>query len=181
MPKRELFYTDRASLKHIVDTIVYATGDDDLFVHLRQGASYQALYVVFSRSRHSGQMERDLTQKYNDEFGPITFVTSADLGNSAMIVFYFDSARLTQPVNVERAREIAAQEGEHLVRPRLVGDGPPLRRRGRPEAVQSLRPHRVAQRRLSRNDSARAGAPGHRLPRAAGRGSGRARPSPVHR
>jgi len=110
MPKRELFYTDRASLKHIVDTIVYATGDDDLFVHLRQGASYHALYVVFSRSRHSGQMERDLTQKYHDEFGPITFVTSADLGNSAMIVFYFDSARLTQPVNVERAREIAAQE-----------------------------------------------------------------------
>ncbi|HQZ18724.1 MAG TPA: NAD-glutamate dehydrogenase, partial [Vicinamibacteria bacterium] len=110
MPKRELFYTDRASLKHIVDTIVFATGDDDLFVHLRQGAGYQALYVVFSRSRYSGQMERDLTQKYRDEFGSITFVTSADLGNSSMIVFYFDGDELKDPVNVERAREIAAQE-----------------------------------------------------------------------
>jgi glutamate dehydrogenase len=110
MPKRELFYTDRTSLKHIVDTIVFASGDDDLFVHLRQGAGYQALYVVFSRSRYSGQMERDLTQRYRDEFGSITFVTSADLGNSSMIVFYFDGDHLTEPVNVERAREIAAQE-----------------------------------------------------------------------
>ncbi len=110
MPKRELFYTDRASLKHIVDTIVFATGDDDLFVHLRQGAGYRALYVVFSRSRYSGQMERDLTQRYRDEFGPITFVTSADLGNSSMIVFYFDGDHFAQPVNVERAREIAAHE-----------------------------------------------------------------------
>ncbi len=110
MPKRELFYTDPASLKHIVDTIVFATGDDDLFVHLRQGAGYLALYAVFSRSRYSGQMERDLTQRYQDEFGSITFVTSADLGNSAMIVFYFDGDHLTEPVNVERAREIAAHE-----------------------------------------------------------------------
>jgi glutamate dehydrogenase len=110
MPKRELFYTDRASLKHIVDTIVFATGDDDLFVHLRPGAGYQALYVVFARSRYSGQMERDLTQKYRDEFGAITFVTSADLGNSAMIVFYFDGDHLLQPIDVERAREIAAHE-----------------------------------------------------------------------
>ncbi len=110
MPKRELFYTDRTSLKHIVDTIVFATGDDDLFVHLRQGAGYQALYLVFSRSRYSGQMERDLTEKYRAEFGPITFVTSADLGASSMIVFYFDGDHLTEPVNVERAREIAAHE-----------------------------------------------------------------------
>jgi len=110
MPKRELFYTDRTSLKHIVDTIIFATGDDDLFVHLRQGAGYQALYLVFSRSRYSGQMERDLTQKYRDEFGPITFVSSADLGNSSMIVFYFDGDHLSEPVNVDRAREIAAHE-----------------------------------------------------------------------
>ena len=110
MPKRELFYTDRTSLKHIVDTIIFATGDDDLFVHLRQGAGYQALYLVFSRSRYSGQMERDLTEKYRDEFGPITFVTSADLGNSSMIVFYFDGDQMTEPVNVDRAREIASQE-----------------------------------------------------------------------
>ncbi len=110
MPKRELFYTDRASLKHIVDTIVFATGDDDLFVHLRQGAGYQALYLVFSRSRYSGQIERDLTQKYQDEFGPVTFVTSADLGASSMIVFYFDGEHLTEALNVDRAREIAAHE-----------------------------------------------------------------------
>jgi len=110
MPRRELFYTDRSSLKHIVDTIVFASGDDDLFVHLRPGAGYQALYVVFSRSRYSGQMERDLTQRYSEEFGSITFVTSADLGNSSMIVFYFDGDDLTEPVNIERARDIAAQE-----------------------------------------------------------------------
>ncbi|MEO8359188.1 MAG: NAD-glutamate dehydrogenase domain-containing protein [Vicinamibacteria bacterium] len=110
MPKRELFYTDRASLKHIVDTIVFASGDDDVFLHLRAGAGYQALYLVFSRSRYSGQMERDLTHKYTEEFGPITFVTSADLGNSSIIVFYFDGDHLTEPVNTERAREIAAQE-----------------------------------------------------------------------
>jgi glutamate dehydrogenase len=110
MPKRELFYTDRASLKHIVDTIVFASGDDDLFVHLRPGAGYQALYVVFSRSRYSGQMERDLTQRYREEFGAITFVTSADLGNSSMIVFYFDGDDLKEPVNIERAREIAEKE-----------------------------------------------------------------------
>ena len=110
MPKRELFYTDRTSLKHIVDMIVFATGDDDIFVHLRQGAGYQALYLVFSRSRYSGQMERDLTQKYAEEFGPITWVTSADLGNSSMIVFYFDGDQMSEPVKVDRAREIAAQE-----------------------------------------------------------------------
>jgi glutamate dehydrogenase len=110
MPKRELFYTDRGSLKHIVDTIVFATGDDDLFVHLRAGAGYQALYLVLSRSRYSGQMERELTRKYAEEFGAITWVTSADLGNSSMIVFYFDGGEVAEPVNVERAREIAAQE-----------------------------------------------------------------------
>ena len=110
MPKRELFYTDRASLKHIVDTIVFATGDDDLFVHLRQGAGYQALCVVFSRARYSNQIERDLARMYREEFGPITFVTSADLGNATMIVFYFDSDHLNEPVNAERAREIAAEE-----------------------------------------------------------------------
>ena len=110
MPKRELFYTDRASLKQIVDKIVFATGDEDLFVQVRQGAGYQALYVVFSRSRYSGQMERDLAQKYRDEFGPITFVTSADLGNTSMIVFYFDGEHVTEPINVTRAEEIVAQE-----------------------------------------------------------------------
>ena len=110
MPKRELFYTDRASLKQIVDKIVFATGDDDLFIQVRQGAGYQALYVVFSRLRYSGQMERDLTQKYQDAFGPITFVTSADLGNTSMIVFYFDGDHLTEPIDVERAEQIAAQE-----------------------------------------------------------------------
>jgi len=110
MPKRELLYTDRASLKHIVDTIVFATGDDDIFVHLRQGAGYQALYLVFSRLRYSGQMERDLTHRYQDQFGPITFVSSSDLGNSSMIVFYFDGDRLSEPVNVDLARDMAAQE-----------------------------------------------------------------------
>ena len=110
MPKRELFYTDRSSLKQIVDKIVFATGDDDLFVQVRQGAGYQALYVVFSRLRYSGQMERDLTQRYRDEFGPITFVTSADLGNTSMIVFYFDGEHVGEPINIERAETIAAQE-----------------------------------------------------------------------
>ncbi len=110
MPKRELFYTDRTSLKQIVDKIVFATGDDDLFVQVRQGSVYQALYVVFSRSRYSGQMERDLKKKYQDEFGPITFVTSADLGNTSMIVFYFDGEHLDAPIDVARAEKIAAQE-----------------------------------------------------------------------
>jgi glutamate dehydrogenase len=110
MPKRELFYIDRGSLKQIVDKIVFATGDDDLFVQARQGVSYQALYVVFSRLRYSGQMERDLTQRYRDEFGPITFVTSADLGNTSMIVFYFDGEHLSEPIDIERAEAIAAQE-----------------------------------------------------------------------
>jgi glutamate dehydrogenase len=110
MPKRELFYTDRISLKQIVDKIVFAAGDEDLFVRVRQGAGYQALYVVFSRLRYSGQMERDLTQRYRDEFGHITFVTSADLGNTSMIVFYFDGEHVTEPINIERAERIAAQE-----------------------------------------------------------------------
>jgi len=107
MPKRELFYTDRASLKKIVDKIVFATGDDDLFVQIRQGAGYQALYVVFPHSRYSVQMERDLKRKYEEAFGPITFVTSADLGSTSMIVFYFD---LKGPLDISRAEEIASQE-----------------------------------------------------------------------
>ncbi len=110
MLKRELFYTNRTALKHIVDTIVFATGDDDLVVHLRQGAGYQALYLAFSRLRYSGQIERDLTAKYVDEFGPITFVSSADLGAFSMIVFYFDGGEVTEPIDLNRAREIAAQE-----------------------------------------------------------------------
>ncbi|HEV7667032.1 MAG TPA: NAD-glutamate dehydrogenase domain-containing protein [Thermoanaerobaculia bacterium] len=110
MPKRELFYTDRASLKKIVDKIVFATGDDDLFVQVRQGAVYQALYVVFPRSRYSVQMERDLKKRYEEAFGPITFVTSADLGNTSMIVFYFDGEHLTGPLDASRAEEIASRE-----------------------------------------------------------------------
>jgi len=110
MLKRELFYTGRSALKHIVDTIVFATGDDDLVVHLRQGAGYQALYLAFSRLRYSGQIERDLTDKYREEFGPITFVSSADLGAFSMIVFYFDGDHVTEAIDLNRAREIAAQE-----------------------------------------------------------------------
>ncbi len=109
MPKRELFYTDRASLKRIVDQIVFATGADDLFVQIRRGAVYQALYVVFPHSRYSVQMERDLKKKFEDAFGPITFVTSADLGYTSMIVFYFDGEN-TGPLDASRAEEIAAQE-----------------------------------------------------------------------
>ncbi|MBK5256799.1 MAG: NAD-glutamate dehydrogenase [Vicinamibacteria bacterium] len=110
MQKRELFYTDRAVLKNIVDTIVFATGDDDLVVHVRQGAGYQALYLAFSRMRYSGQIERDLTLKYREEFGPITFVSSADLGAFSMIVFYFDGDTVTEAIDLDRARDIAAVE-----------------------------------------------------------------------
>lgn len=110
MPKRELFYTDRASLKRIVDQIVFATGADDLFVQIRQGAVYQALYLVFPHSRYSVQMERDLKKKYQEAFGPITFVTSADLGYTSMIVFYFDGENLAEPLDASRAEEIASQE-----------------------------------------------------------------------
>ena len=109
MPKRELFYTDRASLKRIVDKIVFATGDDDLFVQIRQSAVYQALYLVFPHSRYSVQMERDLKKRYEAAFGPITFVTSADLGNTSMIVFYFDGEH-TPSIDGTQAEEIAAQE-----------------------------------------------------------------------
>ena len=108
-PTRELFYANVQSLKEILDLIVYMTGDDEIAVHCRKGAGYVALDVAFSRLRYSYTIEANLRAALAEAFGPITFSTSEDLGAVYLLLYYFDSARLEHPLDVERVRRITAE------------------------------------------------------------------------
>jgi len=108
-PTRELFYANVQSLKEILDLIVYMTSDDEIAVHSRKGSGYVALDVAFSRLRYSYTVETRLRQALAEEFGPITFGTSEDLGAVSLLLYYFDSARLEHPVDVERVRRLTAE------------------------------------------------------------------------
>ncbi len=105
-PKRELFYADAESLKKVIDRIVYLTGDDEIAVGSRKGVGYHALYVAFARSRYSYKTEEALRLALSTRFGPISFSTSADCGGVNLLLFYFDSARLDHPVDLETVRRL---------------------------------------------------------------------------
>jgi glutamate dehydrogenase len=106
---RELFYANVQSLKEIIDLIVYMTGDDEIAVHTRKGSGYVALDVAFSRLRYSYTVEAQLRRALAEAFGPITFGTSEDLGAVYLLLYYFDSARLERPLDVDRIRQITAE------------------------------------------------------------------------
>ncbi len=103
-PTRELFYADSASLKDVIDQIVYVSGDNDIIVKARDGIGYAALYIAFSRIRYSYRIEELLRDALSEAFGPISFSTSADLGATSLLLFYFESSRLEHPVEVEAVR-----------------------------------------------------------------------------
>jgi glutamate dehydrogenase len=105
---RELFYAPPASLKAIIEPVVFMTGDDELAVHLRGGAGYVSLSIAFSRLKYSYDVEMSLSQALSDAFGPVVFHTHSDLGAVSLLLFYFDSARLEHEVEVESVRKIAA-------------------------------------------------------------------------
>ncbi|MCA1586719.1 MAG: NAD-glutamate dehydrogenase [Acidobacteria bacterium] len=107
-PKRELFYSDVASLKDIIERVVDMSSDDEIVVTTRQGAGYRALCIAFSDLRYSHKAEEDLKRTLATTFGPISFNTWADCGVIALLLFYFDESTLERPIDVEKARAITA-------------------------------------------------------------------------
>jgi len=106
LPKRELFYADAASLKEVIDRIVFITSDDELAVHVRPGKGYVTLSVAFSRLRYAYEMEEQLAQALSVEYGPISFSGSTDCGSVMLLLFYMDSSLLTREVSESRVREL---------------------------------------------------------------------------
>ncbi|HEX6737118.1 MAG TPA: hypothetical protein VF310_02490, partial [Vicinamibacteria bacterium] len=106
-PVRELFYANVRALKEIIDPIVYMTGDDEIVVHVRKGAGYEALTVAFSRLRYSYKVEEDLRLALADAFGPTSFSTSADLSAVSLLVYYFDDKQLEHAVDAGQSRKLA--------------------------------------------------------------------------
>jgi glutamate dehydrogenase len=105
-PKRELLYADKASLKAIIDQMVYMSSDDEIAVTLRHGRGYQAVNVAFSGLRYSRKAEEELKTVLADAFGPISFNTWADCGTNGVLVFYFDQATLEHSIDVGKVREL---------------------------------------------------------------------------
>src|SRR5260221_1157493 len=107
-PKTELFYADVKDLKQIIDRIVYMTGDDEIAVHVRKGAGYEALYIGFSRLRYAYQTEEALRRALADALGPVAFGTSVDCAAVTLLIFYFDAAGLEREVDPEEVRSLTA-------------------------------------------------------------------------
>ena len=105
-PKTELFYADVRDLKQIIDRIVYMTGDDEIAVHVRKGAGYEALYIAFSRLRYAYQTEEALRRALAEAFGPVSFGSSVDCGAVTLLLFYFDAAGLERPIDPEEVRRL---------------------------------------------------------------------------
>ena len=105
-PKRELFYSDVASLKEIIERVVHMSSDDEVAVTTRQGAGYRALCLAFSDIRYSHKAEEDLKRRLATTFGPISFNTWADCGVVALLIFYFDESSLERPIDVDKVRAI---------------------------------------------------------------------------
>jgi glutamate dehydrogenase len=108
-PKRELFYARREDLCSIVEQMVTMVGDDEIAVGVRQGTGYAAVTVGFSDVRYSPKAEATLRASLQEAFGPILFTEWADLGTKAVIVFYFDSAEMEAPIDVDTVRTLARQ------------------------------------------------------------------------
>ena len=179
-PKRELFYADAADLKEIIDRIVYMTGDDEVAVHCRKGAGYEALYVAFSRLRYSYQIEEALQERARPtSSGPWPSRTSVDCGAVTLLLFYFDAARLERPLDAETRQAPDAgplvttwEDRVAVALDREFGEA-----RGA-AAVRPLRPPGDPQRPVPRVHAARGGARRHPAPREPGgpaRGADRAR------
>jgi glutamate dehydrogenase len=107
-PKTELFYADARDLQQIIDRIVYITGDDEIAIHVRKGAGYEALYLAFSRLRYAYQTEEALRRALADAFGPVSFGTSVDCGAVTLFIFYFDAAGLERAIDPEEVRRLTA-------------------------------------------------------------------------
>ncbi len=107
-PPRELFYADAASLKELIDLVVYMTSDDEIAIHSRSGPGYMALSVAFSRLRYSYRIEENLREVFAEAFGPISFSASEDCGTVMLLIFYFEAARLEHTLDVSEARALAA-------------------------------------------------------------------------
>ena len=75
----------------------------------RQGTGYAAVTVAFSDVRYSPSAEDALRASLQQAFGPILFSEWADLGNKAVIIFYFDAAELESPIDVEKVRALTRQ------------------------------------------------------------------------
>ncbi|HVR71428.1 MAG TPA: NAD-glutamate dehydrogenase domain-containing protein [Vicinamibacteria bacterium] len=105
-PTRELFYANVQALKEIIDRIVYMTGDDEIAVHTRKGPGYRALSIAFSRLRYSYRIEQDLAKALSNEFGPVSFSTSEDLGAVSLLLFYFDASRLEHALDPDAVRAL---------------------------------------------------------------------------
>jgi glutamate dehydrogenase len=106
MPRRELLYTDVASLKTLVDRMVYMSSDTEIVVTSRTGQGYETVSVAFSDLRYSHRIEEDLKRALSEAFGPISFNTWADLGVIALLVFYFDQTGLEHPIDVPQIHAI---------------------------------------------------------------------------
>ncbi len=105
-PKTELFYASPPDLKAVIDRINSITGDDEIAIHSRKGAGYEALYLAFSRFRYSYQTEEALRQALADAFGPISYSISVDCGAVTLFLFYFDSSRIEHAIDPEEVRQI---------------------------------------------------------------------------
>ncbi len=79
LPRRELLYADAASLKTLVDRMVYMSSDNEIVVTTRTGQGYETVSVAFSDVRYSHRVEEDLKRALGEAFGPIAFNTWADL------------------------------------------------------------------------------------------------------
>ena len=104
-PKRELLYSDVASLKSVVDQMVYMASDDEVAVTTRQGRGYVAARIAFSDAGYSRKGEEELKAALAAAFGPISFHTWADCGTTGVLMFYFDQSTLERPVDEETVRE----------------------------------------------------------------------------
>ena len=59
-PKRELFYSDAASLKGIIDRLIHISSDDEIVTAVRQGPAYSSVRIGFSQGRWSSKTANDL-------------------------------------------------------------------------------------------------------------------------
>jgi glutamate dehydrogenase len=106
VPKRELFYADEAAIKSIIDRMIHVSSDDDIAVTARAGAGYHAVCAAFSNINYSHQAAEQLASALADAIGPISSQASADCGSMALLIFYFEAATLTHPIDLERVRAI---------------------------------------------------------------------------
>ena len=104
--KRELLYSDRESLKAIIDQMVYMASDDEIAVTTRTGRGYVATAIAFSDTRYSRKAEEELKEALSVAFGPVSFNAWADCGTVGVLVYYFASDTLEHPLEVARVREL---------------------------------------------------------------------------